>query len=121
MKPFTKYFTLVAVLMVAPTSFAANQSIKFNSNELNVAGEFPVNSHPLIISGFHNLEKAYKLEIQTQKQTGNIFKVTYSLYRGEKLDKSGSIITAKNQPGEISTKEGGQTKPAITFKVTISD
>ena len=61
-------FAVVGILSFGMFAFAEKQSIKFETDNLRVAGDFPVNNHPLIISGFDNLEKPYKLEIQTHKQ-----------------------------------------------------
>ena len=106
-------------LAFSTPALASTQEFSFQKGNLNIEGKFPFDvSHPLTISGYDKMGKAYKFVILTKPQGKDIYLLTYHLsYQGQKS--SGSLVIEKGKQGEVVSEIDGkeiESKFSVTIK-----
>ncbi len=115
-----KIINLLGILFFLDTAFA-NLKIKLLNNDLKISGEFSFNeSKPLIISGFDQSNRPYKLSVEVKKYDEKILRIMYSLDRNGNVE-SGSMLKEKGKLASFHSSTDDKKEMEITVKALVSE
>ncbi len=97
------------------------QSFSLHVSDIQLNGSFPLNAkNPFVIKGYDKFNKPYLLEIKTEEQKENLFKIEYSFVKGTHKS-SGSIITLRDNTAKISQASDGKLEDLVFFETKITE
>lgn len=115
-----KIITLLGILFFLDNAYA-NLKIKLLNNDLKISGEFSFNENkPLIISGFDQSNRPYKLSVEVKKHDKKILRIMYSLDRNGKVE-AGSMLKEKGRLASVHSSTDDKKEMDITFEALISE